>query len=160
MSDTLGNLERFIANWRGKLEREADLFFTARRREGGGGMPSHVADKLAKACGFGQIGMNWEMLDPDADAAGSRSARGAFVDALAKDLVFKSDWLGAEDATSCGDDFVAAFDPSQVMILTNHIIREGGISEGWFGITGATFEWAFVGFDDHASALLIVSGED
>lgn len=160
MSDTLGRLEAFITTWRGALEREADVFFDARPRKGLGDMPSEVADAMAAASGFRQLGMNWELLDPHVDAAGSRSARGAFVDALAKDLVFRADWLGEDEAARCGADFINAFDPAHVMILANHIVRDGGVSEGWFGISDATFEWTFVGYDNEAAALLLVSGED
>lgn len=160
MSETLERVEAFIAAWRAPLELRAEVIFEAYARDGGGGAPVQVADRFVAGCGFGSIGFDWEMLDAAGDSKAPRSAIGAFADALTKDLAMRGDWLGEDRALECGRDFVAAFDPLGATILTNHIVRDGGKSEGWFPISAAPLEWAFVGYDDSAIALLLLTGED
>lgn len=160
MSETLARLESFIAEWREPLSVCAEVVFHTAAREDLSSSPAQIADGLASARGYAPIGFNWEMLDQDADVTASRSALGAFGDALTKDLAMRADWLGADRALACGRDFVSAFAPGSVAILTNHIVRDGGKSEGWNPISGATYEWAFVGYDDSAAALLLLTGED
>ncbi len=160
MNDTLARLEAFGANWRGELETHAHVVFHVAPRKEAGGTPVQIADGFVLRHGFSPIGFHWEMLDLLADVGESRSARGAFVDALEKDLVMRSDWLGGERALACGEDFIRAFGPLHATILTNHIVRDGGKSEGWNPISTATFEWAFLGFDESAIALLLLTAED
>ena len=160
MSDTLARLEAFIGEWRESLESRADVAFHTAPREGAGGAPVQIADTFVSAHGFKPIGFDWELLDPAAGPAEPRSALGAFGDALTKDLVMRSEWLGETRALACGQDFLSAFNPVQAVILTNHIIRDAGKSEGWNPITRATYEWAFVGYDDSAIALLLLTAED
>ena len=160
MSATHARRDHFITRWRGALETKAQVVLEVHDRSGFDGAPTKVADGLAAACGYQTIGFDWELLDPLGDMSAPRSARGAFADALHKDLVMKTDWLGADAAAQCAEDFITAFDPTHLTILTNHIVRGGGKSEGWFPISSATFEWAFVGYDDAAAALLLLTAED
>lgn len=160
MSKTLARLEAFIEEWRRSLESCAEVAFHIAAREGAGGAPVQIADSYVTEHGFKPIGFDWELLDPMAGAQETRSALGAFADALTKDLAMRSDWLGEEKALACGQDFLSAFDPLQAVILTNHITRQGGKSEGWNPITTATYEWAFVGYDDSAIAFLLLTAED
>jgi hypothetical protein len=159
MSDTLARLESFIADWREPLSGCAEIVFHAVPRASFSGAAPQIADSLVSAQGYKTIGFDWELLDTAAGPAASRSALGAFEDALAKDLAMKDEWLGTERALRCGRDFIAAFAPHAATILTNHIVRDGGKSEGWNPISGATYEWAFVGFDDSAAALLLLTAE-
>lgn len=160
MSSTLARLEAFIEQWRAPLQTDAAVVFEARALGEMAGAPPQVADRFVTECGLKPIGVHWEMLDPEALPSESRSARGAFRDALAKDLVMKTTWLGDAKALECAEQFVGAFDPSWATILTNHITRDGGKSEAWNPISDWTLEWAFVGFDQEAIALLLVTAED
>lgn len=160
MSETLTRLETFIENWREPLSKRADLRFHTASRKGLDGAPTQIADRIASAHGYKAIGFDWELLDPAADETAPRSALGAFGDALSKDLTMRADWLGRDAALACGREFVHAFAPSAATLLTNHIVRDGGKSEGWNPISLAPYEWAFVGFDDSAIALLVLTGED
>lgn len=160
MSHTLERLEAFIAAWRAPLETRAELFFEMRARGDAGGAPVQVADRFVSECGYKPIGFDWEMLDAAGEADAPRSAIGAFADALTKDLAMRGEWLGEDRALECGRTFVGAFDPLGAIILTNHIVRDAGRSEGWFPISSASLEWAFVGYDDSAIALLLLTGED
>jgi hypothetical protein len=160
VSGTLDRLEAFIAAWRGPLESGAEVIFRARTLGGDGGAPVQVADRFVAEQGFKPIGFDWEMLDASAGADAPRSALGAFVDALAKDLAMRGEWLGEARATECGRAFIGCFDPARATILANHIVRDGGKSEGWFPISTAPLEWAFIGYDDSAIALLLLKGED
>ena len=161
MSDTLVRLEHFIAQWRTPLESGAEVFFKARAHQGvAAGAPTQIANSFVSECGFATIGHHWEMLDPTARAEEPRSAIGAFEDALSRDLAMRTDWLGTECAARCGAQFVDAFEPTWATIVTNHIARDGGQSEGWNPISTSALEWAFVGFDRDAIALLLLTGED
>ena len=159
MSGTLARLDSFIARWRAPLSTSAEVSFHTALREVLTISPAQIADGLASAQGYTPIGFNWEMLDPEVDTTASRSALGAFGDAMAKDLAMRNDWLGDERSLECGREFVGAFAPGSAVFLTNHIVRDGGKSEGWNPISGATYEWAFVGFDDSAAALLLLTAE-
>lgn len=160
MSSTLVRLEAFIEQWRAPLQTKAAIVFEAREIGDMAGAPPQVADRFVIECGFKPIGVHWEMLDPEAGPTESRSATGAFRDALAKDLVMKSMWLGDTKALECAEQFVGAFDPAWATILTNHITRDGGKSEAWNPISDRSLEWAFVGYDRDAIALLLITAED
>lgn len=160
MNDTLERLEAFRLAWRGALETYAQVVFETGARDDAGGTPVAIADRFVSRCGYTPIGFHWEMLDITADVAAPRSARGAFEDALSKDLVMRSDWLGTHRALACAEAFIGAFKQPQVTLLTNHIVRDGGRSEGWNPISDATLEWAFVGYDGSAIALLLLTAED
>lgn len=160
MSETLTRLNQFIADWRASLETNAAVFFEARTLGSLESAPPQIADRFVCECGFTPIGVHWEMLAPEASPYEPRSARGAFKDALAMDLVMKSKWLGDARALECGEQFLRAFDPAWATIVTNHIVRAQGMSEAWNPISDWTLEWAFVGFDREAIALLLVMAED
>lgn len=160
MSSTLERLKSFEESWRKPLQKCAHLAFHSKALERSTSAPVRVADAFVSECGYKPIGFDWELLDPVAGRAGDRSALGAFEDAFAKDMVMRARWLGSDHALDCGRDFIAAFEPVERTILTNHIVREGGKSEAWNPISDATFEWAFVGFDANAIALLLLTAED
>ncbi len=159
MSDTLARLESFISDWRKPLSGCAETVFHAVPRAGFSGAAPQIADNLVSAHGYKPIGFDWELLDTAAEPDAPRSALGAFEDALAKDLAMKGEWLGSERALRCGRDFIDAFALHSATVLTNHIVRGGGKSEGWNPVSGATYEWAFIGFDNSAAALLLVTSE-
>ena len=159
MSETLARLESFIADWREPLSGCAEAVFHAVPRAGLSGAAPQIADQLVSAQGYKPIGFDWELLDTAAAPTAPRSALGAFEDALAMDLTMKNEWLGPERALRCGRDFISAFAAHTATVLTNHIVREGGKSEGWNPISGAAYEWAFIGFDDSAAALLLITAE-
>ena len=160
MSASLARLQAFIEHWRGPLESAANVVFETGAREDVSGAGAELANRFVTSKGYASIGHHWELLDTYAKAGETRSARGAFEDALAKDLAMREDWLGAEQAVRCGEQFIGSFDPLHGMILTNHIVRDGGKSEGWNPISNATYEWAFVGFDSEAIALLLLTADD
>lgn len=160
MNETLKRLETFKSAWFGALETHAQVVLEKGVCDDAGGTPVAIANRFVSRCGFAPIGYHWEMLDIAADVAAPRSALGAFEDAFSKDLGMRSDWLGNERASACAEDFVGAFDQRDFTLLTNHIVREGGKSEGWNPISRAPLEWAFVGFDNRAIALLLVTAQD
>lgn len=123
--------------------------------EGKSGTHSAIADRFVQDFDLQPIGLNWEMLDSTGDEDVPRSAVAAFDDALGMDMVFtKVQWLGHENAKSCGLEFLNAFSPEHRIILTNRMYF------GWNPISRATFEWAFIGMDDTKIALLLVMAED
>ncbi len=160
MNPTIEKLESFEKSWRNPLEMCAQVDFHCEVRDESRNAPTKVADEFASRCGYKPIGFDWELLDPTIGPDGDRSALGAFEDAFAKDMVMRSQWLGSNQAVQCGRAFLAAFDPHELTILTNHIVRVAGQSEAWNPISDATFEWAFIGYDAHAIALLLVTAED
>lgn len=160
MSASLARLQAFIEDWRGPLERAADVVFETAARGEVSGAGAELANGFVTSKGYASIGFHWELLDTYAKAEETRSARGAFEDALSKDLAMREDWLGAEQALRCGEQFIGAFDPLHGTILTNHIVRDGGKSEGWNPISASTYEWAFIGFDNEAIALLLLTADD
>lgn len=159
MSGTAGRLEVFIEQWREPLSQKAEVFFHSKAHSNFAVAPANTANSFVAECGFASIGYHWEMLDGLAPVGGARSARGAFVDALSKDLGMKSDWLGSVSALECAEQFIAAFETVQATILTNHIVRMGGESEAWNPISNAELEWAFIGYDDSAIALLLLTAQ-
>ena len=147
-------LDRFIEAWREPLEQRAIVAFAwAKRAEDF--RPHHeIADEFVQSHGFKSIGFNWEMLDGAPDASGPRAASQVIADALTKDMTTGRDWLGAGAANQCASDFANAFNASSRTILSN---RYDGL---WNPITEASMEYALVGFDARAIALLVISTRD
>ena len=156
MSATLARLDAFNAAWRERLcAGSAQVRIEARALDHPPGLHSACADALVTSLGYQPIGGNWELLDAEAELDGPRSARAALVEAFAHQMVFAHEpWLGEADALSMGEDFLACFDARTRQIVTNRMYF------GWNPITDATFEWAFVTFDDTAIALLLATAED
>lgn len=156
MSATLARLDTFFATWRERLcGDDAEVRFAAQPLDQPPRLHAACADRFVTGLGYTPIGGNWELLDAEADRDGPRSARAALVDAFSCNMVFTAyPWLGDADATAMGEDFLASFDPHQCRVVTNRMYF------GWNPITTATFEWAFVGFDDTAIALLLATAED
>jgi hypothetical protein len=156
VSDTLARLDAFFAAWRERLcGDQAEVRFTARALEVPPGLHTACVDRFVSSLGYQTIGGNWELLDAEGDADAPRSARAALVAAFSRNMVFSSEpWLGEADALAMGEAFLACFDPGSMQIVTNRRYF------GWNPITDATFEWAFVAFDDTAIALLLATDED
>ena len=154
MSDTLANLEAFIQRWRAPLKAGAQLTFETRALDKISGTPSSLADSFVGSLGYTPIGANWEMLDPGSDADAPRSAIATMADALTMDMALpQQQWLGEKRATQCAQDFIECFDLFQRTILTNRMYF------GWNPISEAKIEWAFVGYDQSAIALLLLTRE-
>lgn len=154
MSETLTKLKAFIGRWRRPIESRANLAFKTRALDNAARTPAAVADTLVQSLGYKAIGANWEMLDDGPDADAPRSAIAAFGEAMSNDMVFsKSEWLGQENGQQCGREFIDCFAARQRTVLTNRMYF------GWNPITSAAFEWAFVGYDDQAIALLLLTAE-
>ena len=156
MSDTLARLDAFFESWGDRLNAGgATVTFTAQEMDAPPGLHAACADRFVTGLGYQPIGGNWELLDPDAALDGARSARAALVEAFSHDMVYSSNpWLGEADALAMGAQFLACFDAATLQIVTNRMYF------GWNPITDATFEWAFVAFDDTAIALLLATAED
>ena len=156
MSHTLARLDAFFAAWRERLCGDhADVRFAAQALDAPPGLHAACADHFVSGLGYQPIGGNWEMLDPDVAQDGARSARAALVGAFCCNMVFSQEtWLGEADALAMAEAFIGCFDPGSVQIVTNRMYF------GWNPITPATFEWAFVAFDDTAIALLLATAED
>lgn len=155
MTGTLARLEDFIAPWRPRFGKHCDVRFAAQALDAPPGLHFALADSFVTGLGHKAIGANWELLDADGPPDAPRSARAAFVEAFANDMVFSREpWLGQEVALALAEDFLACFKPSSRQIVTNRMYF------GWNPITDATFEWAFVAFDDRAIALLLTTAED
>lgn len=151
-ADTLAHLNVFFEEWREALEARALVRFEA------GDVPQDALTSAAKAdafsaqFGFQAIGFNWEMLDPSDDLTAPRSARGTMVEALANGMLQpKQAWLGVEDALSCANAFLGAFDPTALSVVSNHL---NGL---WYPISGASHEWSFAAMDDQSIALLVLA---
>lgn len=153
---TLARLDAFIARWGTRLSADrAEVRFEARPLATPPGLHTAFADAFVTSLGFQPIGGNWELLDAETDMAGSRSARAALVEAFARNMVFSQQpWLGENCALAMGEDFLSCFDPGTRQVVTNRMYF------GWNPITDATFEWAFVAYDDTAIALLLATAED
>lgn len=156
MSATLARLDTFFAAWRERLcAGTAQVRIEARPLDHPPGLHSACADALVTSLGYQPIGGNWELLDAEAEPDGPRSARAALVEAFAHQMVFAQEpWLGEAGALAMGEDLLSCFDPRTRQIVTNRMYF------GWNPITSATFEWAFVAFDDTAIALLLATAED
>lgn len=156
MSETLARLDAFIARWRKSLcEDQATVSLIARPLDAPPGLHFACADSFVTALGHQPIGANWELLDAEADPLGARSARAALVEAFSSNMVFPSEpWMSKRCARGMARDFIACFEPASLQIVTNRMYF------GWNPITTATFEWAFVAFDNTAIALLLATDED
>lgn len=155
MTGTLARLEDFITAWRLRFGKHCNVRFAAQALNAPPGLHFVLADSFVTELGYKPIGGNWELLDDAADYRSPRSARAAFVEAFANDMIYSSEpWLGEEAALAMAEDFLACFDPGTRQIVTNRMYF------GWNPITTATIEWAFVAFDDHAIALLLATAED
>ncbi len=156
MTGTLVRLDAYFTAWRERLcEDSAEVRFTAQALAAPPGLHFACADSFVVSLGYVPISGNWELLDAEAGVSEPRSARGALVQAFAKNMVFSSEpWLGEEAALAMAEDFLACFKPGTRQIVTNRMYF------GWNPITTATIEWAFVAFDDTAIALLLATAED
>ncbi len=156
MNTTLARLDAYFAAWRDRLcEDSAEVRLAAQALDAPPGLHFALADSFVTALGYKPIGGNWELLNDAADNRSPRSARAAFVEAFANDMVYSSEpWLGEEAALALAEDFLGCFKPGSRQIVTNRMYF------GWNPITTATFEWAFVAFDDTAIALLLATAEN
>jgi hypothetical protein len=156
MTGTLARLDAFITAWSERLSADsAVVHIVTRALENLPGLHTACADAFVTDLGYRPIGGNWELLDADAAPDAPRSALAALGQAFAQNMVFSREpWLGESDALAMGRDFLACFDPATRQIVTNRMYF------GWNPITDATFEWAFVAFDDTAIALLLATAED
>lgn len=156
MNTMLARLDEFFTSWGERLNaRGATVTFAAQPLDAPPGLHVVCADRFAAGLGYQPIGGNWELLDAEGDVDGPRSARAALVEAFSHDMVYSREaWLGEADALALAEAFLACFDPGRVQIVTNRMYF------GWNPITTATFEWAFVAFDDTAIALLLATAED
>ena len=156
MSTALARLDAYFGAWRDRLCKDsAEVRFTAQALDARPGLHFACADSFVISLGYTPIGGNWELLDAEAGAGEPRSARTALVEAFAKNMVFTGKaWLGEDAALAMAGDFLACFDPGTRQIVTNRMYF------GWNPITTATFEWAFVAFDDTAIALLLATDKD
>jgi hypothetical protein len=156
MTGTLARLEAFGARWSDRLCAEsAVVHIVTRPLDSLPGLHTACADAFVADLGYQPIGGNWELLDPEAGLDAPRSALAALVQAFARNMVYSSEpWLGEADALAMGAEFLACFEPATRQIVTNRMYF------GWNPITDATFEWAFVAFDDTAIALLLATDED
>lgn len=148
----VAGLEAFIVEWRKPLETAAKVAFHCAQRSEDFAAPHVTADRFVELLSYKPIGFAWEMLDAADDAGGPRSAMQVIGDALATNMdASKREWLGQERAKACASQFVELFDPISRTVLSN---RYDGL---WHPISGAQVEWAFVGFDEHKIALLLLS---
>ena len=155
MTDALAELRDFYAAWSEPLEKQAQVMFEAKQRTASSAVHTAIANEFTESLGLQSIGPHWEMLDDMSGDTAPRSALAAFADALSNNMVFsKTRWLGPARAREFGRGFMDCFDPSRRMVLTNRL------DMGWNPISSATFEWAFVLFDDEKIALLLLTAED
>ncbi len=156
VSETLFRLDTFFAAWRAPLcDDQARVTLTARPLEAPPGLHFACADAFVTALGHKPIGVNWELLDAEAEPDGPRSACAALAQAFRANMVFSNTpWLGEARAGQMAREFIDCFDPSTRQIVTNRMYF------GWHPITTASIEWAFVAFDDTAIALLLATDED
>lgn len=151
MNRTAERLAAFEAKWRRRLEAGARVVIEQEPVPDTGGSPAARADAFVTSKGLQPIGYNWELLDPAASDEEPRSALGALAGALEKDMALpKQDWLGKADARACAGEFISAFDPARLTMLTNRM------EHGWHPISDAGIEWAFVAYDEERIALLLL----
>lgn len=144
--------DQFAARWLPLLSNGARTHFYHRIGRIEPAPHSEIADGFTGELGFAKIGFNWELLDASPSADGPRSAWAQMEQALAGDIANPArPWLAQADAADCARDFIAVFDPDRRTLVAN---RYDGL---WNPIAGASVEWAFVGFDDKAIALLLIT---
>lgn len=149
MDDAFG---QFAARWLPLLGTGARTLFHHRIGRIEPAPHSEIADGFIGGLGFQKIGFNWELLDASSGADGPRSAWAQMVQALAGDIANPAKpWLAQDDALACAGEFIALFDSGRRTLVSN---RYDGL---WNPISGAPVEWAFVGFDDKAIALLVIT---
>lgn len=153
---TLSRLDAFVSGWGNRLRADSAVVrIETRTLDAPPGLHTACADAFVAGLGYKPIGGNWELLDADAAPNEPRSALAALGEAFAQNMVYsRHPWLGEEGAIAMGADFLACFEPASRRIVTNRMYF------GWNPITLATFEWAFVAFDDQAIALLLATDED
>jgi hypothetical protein len=153
VSATLARLDAFHEVWRERLAGHgAEVSFAAQPLAAPPGLHFRCADDFVTGLGFTAIGPNWELLDAEAAPDQPRSARAAFIEAFARNMVLPGQpWLGEADALIMGEGLLGCFDPRTRQIVTNRMYF------GWHPITTAAIEWAFVAFDDSAVALLLAT---
>lgn len=155
MNGTRARIADFAAQWKARLDGGSAA---VRLEVGAPDEPPWLhtarADAFVTALGFLPIGQNWELLDADAAPDQPRAAIAALRDAFAADMARPgTPWLGKGDALAMGAQFLACFDAASRQIVTNRMYF------GWNPITAAPIEWAFVAFDDEATALLLAIDE-
>lgn len=153
--------DAFAQKWLPPLKRELQIVFEHAPLSVTAGTHVAVADAFVAQLGFTPIGFNWELLDTSPNngglphAVGSRSALLQITQALEQDITNPSrPSLPHEQASACARDFMGLFDGTQRTFVSN---RYDGL---WNPISGASVEWGFVGFDDQAIALLLLSAAD
>jgi hypothetical protein len=156
VSATLARLDAFFEGRGERLNAgRATVTFAAQLLDAPPGLHTACADRFVTSLGYQPIGGNWELLDAEGDLGAARSARAALVKAFSHDMVFPQEaWLGEAGALALAEAFLACFDPGRLQIMTNRMYF------GWNPITAATIEWAFVAFDNSATALLLSTAED
>lgn len=118
------------------------------------GAPAATADGFLSGLGMTAIGYNWELLDASSEADAPRSALAELTSALSRDINSPNrPWLAPDAAALCAKGFLGAFEPWSRTVVSN---RYDGL---WNPISGAAVEWGFVGFDDQAIALLLITGD-
>lgn len=144
-------LARFGEEWEPKIGKHAQISFHYAQYDGEAGAPYVIADRFVQLFGYQTIGHNWEMLDPQGQSGEPRAALTNVAQSVAMDLTRPSvTWLGQDQALQCARDFCNAFDLATQMIVSN---RFDGL---WHPIGGSDVEWAFVGYDTDAIALLLI----
>jgi hypothetical protein len=156
VSTTLARLDAFLEGWDERLNAGGGtVTFASQPLDTPPGLHIACVDRFVTSLGHRPIGGNWELLDAEGDLDTPRSARAAMVEAFSHDMVFSQEaWLGKAGALALAEAFLACFAPGSVQIVTNRMYF------GWNPITSATFEWAFVAFDNTAIALLLATAED
>ncbi len=153
-SATLERLKRFEVEWLAGLQAQARVTFACGELETGLGSPANTADTFVSGLGMTAIGYNWELLDASSDAEAPRSALNELTSALSQDINNPNQpWLTADAAALWAEAFLGAFEPWSRTIVSN---RYDGL---WNPISGAAVEWGFVGFDNSAIALLLITGD-
>lgn len=156
MTNALSRIARFEEEWRSVLARAVRVDIACEARACSDLPNTATAADLANASvtarGYQSIGFNWEMLDPHGSEEAPRSALGAMVEALGKDISNPSrQWLDEAIARRCAKHFLAAFDAGSMTLLTNHL---HGL---WWPISEARDEWTFIAMDDRAIAMLLLA---
>ncbi len=153
-SATIGRLKQFESDWLGTLQSGSNVAFASAELQQAPGAPAATADSFVSGLGMRAIGYNWELLDSSSDADAPRSALAELASALSQDINNPNQpWLAPDAAALCAQGFLGAFETWSRTIVSN---RYDGL---WNPVSGAAVEWGFVGFDDQAIALLLITGD-